>query len=120
MAVRHRQCRFVRIAALACLTVCAIAQQPKASLASPDLRLTMSASQANSRGLPRIITLKITNFTNHDVLIPTPKMDSVDPMYGTLFFRVDIRSAIRSQQVAGGNINDYSSQHSSISERIKG
>lgn len=91
------------------------AQPPKPP---PELRLSMTASQTRSHGLPHFFILKITNITHHDILIPTPTNCS-DGMYGTLFFSIEIQRKTGPAPLRSGCVADYNFTNLSISDRIK-
>jgi hypothetical protein len=115
--MKSNRCKF-HLVWIVISTSLAGAQQPRTIPGPPELRLSMTASQTESHGLPHLLTLKITNITRHDILIPTPTNCS-DGMYGTLFFSIDIQRKTGPAPLGMGCVADYNFTNVSISDRIK-
>jgi hypothetical protein len=99
--------------------VSASAQAPTGgAIAEPPLALTLHASRVRIHGLPRTITIRLTNISKQDLLIPEPHKDCADGMYGSLFFRINIRTA-GPPFLGSGCVADYSFAGSHIRDRIK-
>jgi hypothetical protein len=85
----------------------------------PSLTLTIEAAGTRFQGLPVVITIKLTNTSNHDISIPIPKSDCSDAMYGTLSFRVTIKPTTGPIPLETGCFADYSFAGLNVWDRIK-
>ncbi len=107
-------------AALLVFCAAAFAQETSPASTVPELVLSIHASRARPGQLPDTVTIKITNVSSHEVLIPDPCAACGDGMYGSLFFRSNLRSTAGAFPIMlGGGIADYDFTKTTILERIK-
>ena len=83
-----------------------------------QLELSLVPNRVATHTLPRIITLRLRNVSTHDILIPRPRLDCADGMYGALLFQIVIQPAEISTQNSGC-FADYSFADTQIDQRIK-
>lgn len=89
------------------------------AMSAPNLALTMDASDSRVHGLPRAMTIQIKNISSHDLLIPEPHKDCGDEMYGSLFFRMNVRTTGGAPILGHGCAADYNFSRTSIEDRVR-
>jgi hypothetical protein len=89
------------------------------TMSAPDLALTVVVSNSRIHGLPQTITIKIRNISSRDLLIPEPHQDCSDGMYGSLFFRMNVRTTGVAPILGRGCATDYNFSRISIEDRVR-
>jgi hypothetical protein len=108
------------VAVLVSIGVSVPAQAPdREAPAAPRLALTLHASRVRVHGLPRTITIRLTNTSKQDLLVPEPHNECSDGMHGSLFFQIVIRST-GAPPYEMACIADYGFAGVHIRDRIKG
>ncbi len=101
---------------LLCIGAPSAAQWPPL-LVNHDDQLALTVTVEPKR--PHWIVVRLTNRSNHDVLLPAPVSDCGDPVYGTLLVGIVVLKPVIDAS-GRGCVDDYVAKDRPIDKRIQG